>query len=707
MLKNKISSIKTSFVAILLALFIVFVGGAIFTIANAEEVNATKVEITIDFSPYEDKFPEGVVGKSYRVFDSYALDNLGNKVQVEIKVYGPDGTVVPLNENRFDTEKTGTYTIEYVAEKGALYDVETVKINVKSSCPSLNYVISDKIANKGNTGDMFYIYDGVASGGSGDVETEVSVMYGDNEKVELLQTAGASYFTPVKEGEYKIIYSLTDFIGNVCEKVKVIQISDVAIPKMEAPSITRMCFLNEKVNLPVVDAVLYKDGVKYYLPVKVYCDENDITNSMSFVATNLEGHEIKYVAENPFDRSAQNVSVYVANVSVIETQSNVPYITNYVRLDNLAGEYPAYAPGYLMTTQRAGNAKFSIKPKIYEEFASIEFSAYNVRTESTDSKGKVTGSFDLDKIEFDSVKVSFTDSHFGNDKITFTLSENENKAALYFRDNLCYQYDETLIKTLNSGLFVGYDYANKNIVDKLGSAIYNVKYYDDGRTFEGFTSKNVYIDVELVNATAGTMLVLKGVANDSINNATTDRAKPKFYLSQEISGSIGADIGDVVTLKCPKAFDLFDENVRYFINITHQESKQEIFDGEIDGTYDLQVALYGSYKVEFYAKDQKNERRKVVTVKVMDRVAPEISVSGMKATVKVGEEITIPKMTVTDNYSTEDKMITYTYVSYGNFLKRLVYDTWKFESVGVYEFTFTAWDEQSNCTTVKYVVTCE
>ena len=76
----------------------------------------------------------------------------------------------------------------------------------------------------------------------------------------------------------------------------------------------------------------------------------------------------------------------------------------------------------------------------------------------------------------------------------------------------------------------------------------------------------------------------------------------------------------------------------------------------------------------------------------------------MKATAKVGEEITIPSIVVADNCDTQEDCITYTYVSYGNFLKYMVYDTYKFEQAGEHVFTFTAWDKNSNWTAVKYTV---
>jgi hypothetical protein len=241
-------------------------------------------------------------------------------------------------------------------------------------------------------------------------------------------------------------------------------------------------------------------------------------------------------------------------------------------------------------------------------------------------------------------------------------------------------------------------------VDNLDNVLLDIKYYDDGREFAGFNSDYAYIECNLIGAKSQTVLCVKGIANDGISNASSDRMKPKFYLSQEIPGSISADIGETVLLECPEAFDLFSEEVTYSIKITNQSTKADVFEGKIDGTYELKITEYGEYKVEFYAKDSRNQQRRIMTVRVVDRISPKVEVGEMKATAKVGEEITLPKMVISDNCTLVEDCTSYVYVSYGNFLKYMVYETYVFEEEGEHVFTYAVWDAQSNCTTVKYTV---
>lgn len=699
---KKINSFKTTIILFLLTMAILAFGGGMFlSMANAADKNVTEVKLTVDFSPYEDKFPVGVVGKTYTVFSSSAVDNFGNKVQVDITVFGPDGTVVPLVGDKFLTDTAGIYTIKYTATVGAICDVENVDVKVEETCEPLNYVFNEKIAEEGTTGEMFYVYPGESFGGSGLIEETPKVLLGETE-VELVDAGIYSYFIPRQMGEYSLVYTLVDFVGNQSQSTKTITITDSSAPILNEASVSKLNKLGDVVKLPVVDAIMYDNGQTCYVPVKVYYDDTEITKTMAYTANEVGEHTVKYVATNPNDATFIAEKSY--NVSVINSAEIDLYVENYLKLNNFTGSYPSYSDGYLMTVVEDGDASFDFKSKIYEEFLSLEFGVYDVHTSSINDLGDVVGKLSLNKLTFDAIKLSFTDSKLGSQKITLTIVNEDNKMIVYNRGQICYISNDNLMQELADGLYIKYDYATKNIVDNMDNVILDVKYFDNGEPFNGFKSDYAYINAGFVNATANTVLCLRGVANDTISDATSDRMKPKFYLSQELSGSISADIGQTITLTCPKAFDLYDENVVYNIKVINQGTKATIFDDEVDGSYDFLVTEYGEYKVEFYAKDSRNQQRRIMTIRVVDRIAPTVKVSEVKATAKVGEEITIPTMVVTDNCDVQDDCITYTYVSYGNFLKYMVYDTYKFEQAGEHVFTFTAWDKNSNCTTVKYTV---
>ena len=83
----------------LITLFILCISGFALTTANAQDATVTDVKITINFSPYEEKFPNGVKGKEYRVFDATAVDNLGNELTDAQSEYFKDSKVRDSNGN--------------------------------------------------------------------------------------------------------------------------------------------------------------------------------------------------------------------------------------------------------------------------------------------------------------------------------------------------------------------------------------------------------------------------------------------------------------------------------------------------------------------------------------------------------------------------------------------------------------------------------
>ena len=112
---TKISNKSVVKVAItfLITLFILCMSGFALTTANAQDATVTDVKITINFSPYEEKFPNGVKGKEYRVFDATAVDNLGNELVVDYIVTNPENKVVLVNESNLDSKDRAVYDAAY------------------------------------------------------------------------------------------------------------------------------------------------------------------------------------------------------------------------------------------------------------------------------------------------------------------------------------------------------------------------------------------------------------------------------------------------------------------------------------------------------------------------------------------------------------------------------------------------------------------
>lgn len=690
MIKTKKLSFLNKVLICFLSLLLCCVGGVIFSLssAKAEEEKVSKINININFTPYESAFPKGVVGKFYQIFPATALDNLGNDVIVETVVTDPDKNVLPINDNCFATSKVGEYVIQYSAVSNGISDVEIVKVQVLDSCEELEYEISNEIPTEVDTGLIVYLYDGVVNGGVGEKKVNISVSLG-NENIPIITNGNYKYFKPIKGGTYLFTAKVVDFVGNEKIVTKEIVVSDSDTPILSTPSISLTNKLNEKVTLPVADAILYRDGNVYHVPVKVTYDGEDVTSTMSYVADEVGEHTIKYIAENAFDSQA-TPAVKSFTVKTVDFSNNDIYAANYFSLDNFEGTYPEKAPGYLLSVKETGDASFQFKSAIYNEFAGAEI--------ALDSNSAVN---------FNTFEFTFADSIYGDDKVTLSLGESNEKINIINNGKVCWtSANDDLYSKFVEGISLKYDYVNDTFVDKDNNVILNIKTYDDGRFFDGFKSGYVYVSCRAVNATTDTTFVVKSIGTNNITSATSDRIAPLFYDSEEIQSGIIADIGEVVTLKCPKAYDLFEnEKVNYSIKILFND--EVIYDEKVS-EYQLTVDQYGEYRVEFYAKDSRNSQRLITFISVADRIAPKLEIDGkIKEKVKVGAEIKLPTYTFTDNVSGQEQCLGYVYVSYGNFRKKLVYETYKFEEAGTYVFTYTVWDGATNYTTREFVVTCK
>ena len=94
------------------------------------------------------------------------------------------------------------------------------------------------------------------------------------------------------------------------------------------------------------------------------------------------------------------------------------------------------------------------------------------------------------------------------------------------------------------------------------------------------------------------------------------------------------------------------------------------------------------------------------TIYVTDFESPVIKVSGIKSSVKAGEEITLPVAEITDNETAADQITSYVYVIKGNNRKSLIGGTYKFTEAGEYKIRYVAYDAHQNYTVVEFTVTC-
>lgn len=706
---------KTTFtkkIIILLSfLFVVSMVGAGYFIVNANSTTVTDIELTVNYSPYDSEdLPVGIKGQSYEVFSATATDNLGNPVtDIDVLVSDPDGELLLIQNNRFKTDKVGEYTIFYTAKYLSLNASETVKVKVSETGEEIEYEIDERTKTQGVVGQKFFVYQGTYGGGVGELDFSMQVTDQNGEDVKLSIAKDGFYFIPLNSGEYKILYTVTDFIGQIKQQPISISISDSLNPIFNVPAISKVARIGDKVSLPIADAKVYVDGVEYYLPVKVYCDDLEVTDTMTVTYETAGKHIVKYVAQNVFDENysaTQTFEVTVYDPSVIlyptpdpDDEEFTRYIDSFMSLDNFIPSYSEmsdagdYMGVYVLNAGvQKEYASFEFKSKIHKQFLSI-----NLGSE--------------DGANFNEITLKFTDSKCANDSVSVTFKQiitedDDVVVAVYVADVLKTTIDKTFKNFIGENLNVSYNDEYKCIENGAGEKIVDLDFFDDGRAFTGFKSEKAYLAFALGGISAPVRIKLSSIAQSNITGSFLDLGAPLFVTNPKFRDVISADINDVVTLVKIDAFDLLDENVKIKLTIKDPDGNK-IYEGNGNVEYKLTVQKSGTYAVEYIASDTRgNPKSKKASIYVADRIPPIIEVAAMPKFVSVGTEITLPKYEVSDNITEKESIQTYIYVIYNNYQKKMIVDKYKFEKAGEYVIRYVAYDADFNCTIVEFKVVC-
>ena len=662
-MNRKLSKSKLVAILSLCCLLILSIMSFCYTAFAAENVES--ITIDIDYGLYFKKeLPNGMVGKSYPVFDCSAVDNLGNNVSdIQVIVKNPEGKVLALKDDRFNTETKGDYTIEYIATSGIVSKTESVKITVIAYSDTLIYDnSSENVTGSANTGDVVLAYFGKFSGGVGNLEYSFSLKLAD-ENVAFDETENGICFTPEKSGTYVLVYKVTDFVGSEKNITKNVVVSDSDVPVMQKPSVPAMAVSGETIDLPLVDSVLYKNGKKYYLPVKVSFDGTDITETLQVNNLEVGNHTIKYESVNPLDSTKKTEYSAELTVKKSEVEKTARLYDNYFIFENCSPKTGDNKDYQVEIAKDTAKASFAFSRKIPVEYIGIELST--------------------EKPTYSKLYIKITDSKKADDSIKVRI--------------------ESLAKYESFG--ISFDSDTNTIVNSDdGTVVAEIKSYEDGRVFNGFNSGNVYISAEVEDVKNDTIIAIKKVASNVITTDSEDYVAPVFKSNNDFRYAYVSYVGHTIYLPKMEVFDLLEDDIKVTLSVYANDAT--LYEGS--EAYTLTVEEGAEYIIQYVAKDS-NGNRKTLTpeVTVVDIVSPTINVSKIKSTVKVGDSITLPTAEISDNDTASEEIISYCYVYYGNYQKKLLDDTYKFETAGEYKIRYVAFDNSQNYTVVEFTVVCK
>ena len=667
-------------------------------------------KITVDVrSDYVDEsgnfIPQAVVGYSYPVPAASAFDAYSGAAEVKTTVYynyedASQTTTVPVSGGRFEVNREGRYAIVYTASDAMGNTAEEVFWVTAVAEPQNPLSVSldmTGIKTQAYCGEKVAVAPAEASGGSGDSEIRITASLGDT----LFEITEGS-FRPEQAGVWTVSYTATDYAGVSAEKTYIVEIEAGSLPVFaDEPELPRYLISGVTYAVPEIYAKDYSSGTV----VKKIA-------SMSMV--DIGGESREYSFGESFTPIADENTEFITLIfrtggAVLER--DIPVVMGFDEEDFIV-ENMFVGEGYdtqksdgglTMTARQAGNFSWIYANAVAAEGASLSIAGL------------------AGKSAPEALKVVFTD--YADAKISVTMyvenAANGNLRVLFGNT------DRELSKSLSSGGAFVFSYASGMFyVDSVGVT---VSADDSGKPFNGFPSGRVYISAEAIGATAGAGYTVQKLDNMSITNLPRDRIKPRIAISGVYGGMYAKD--SVYVIAPAIASDTVDPNVSFSMTVKSPlgevmtDINGKLLSG-VDPTAEYRILLseYGQYKVEYTAVDfSGNQTSTSYAVNIMDMTAPVVTVADTwSSKASVGEKVTLPEVTVSDDKSAMEDIMVYRTVRNPNGVLvvfgfdytvgedgQLDYTRYNFtyKYAGIYRFIVLAMDEAGNQTIVQYFVT--
>ncbi|MBO5737242.1 MAG: hypothetical protein J6S04_05495, partial [Clostridia bacterium] len=335
---------------------------------------------------------------------------------------------------------------------------------------------------------------------------------------------------------------------------------------------------------------------------------------------------------------------------------------------------------------------------------------------------KLSFLYEAEKVRFSQMKLIVKDAMDMDLSVTFNLFYDKASNTWTIQLN----NDAVAVSyAVNKGtLSFTYSPSTYQVIDTNSEAVAKVTAYDNGDEFKGF-SDWVYLDIVFASVSGESSIALTQISNQPMgyNKSSIEKAmdeiKPIIVLDEAFL--LRQTLGTKAIIPTAKAFDVLGQITEFTVRV--ERGGQVLASGAGDEPLDIILDKAGYYDVVYYAKDTHgNFMSTPYMILVSDLTAPTLTVeNNLKDTYAVGDRITIPTYSATDNGDycyiqvmvmlPDDEMRLLHYVENGEVTSLLdlghnIYDahfkadnnTFITEKKGTYTLRFLAYDEYYNYT---------
>ena len=252
---------------------------------------------------------------------------------------------------------------------------------------------------------------------------------------------------------------------------------------------------------------------------------------------------------------------------------------------------------------------------------------------------------------------------------------------------------------------------NNSIFDESGTTLCHIDYFLNGNEFNGFSSGKIYLTVEVEGVTAQSQIFLMNISNQQFNESyMKDKTAPQLVYDFVIPGSSFGVVGKSYTVPSAIAYDVLSQISETTLTVTSPGgSRGDVYNGAPDKTFTFTPDKVGSYLIVYSAVDTAGKKmsNKTFYLFVQEENAPTINISSsLNEYYKIGESITIPSFSVTDD--TDTAPVKYVYIETPSYTQVLVAEgqTYTFTEKGLYKINYYARDKYCNyaINTIKVII---
>lgn len=689
-------------------------GTVIFTSVGGVDLKQERVldevapTLTVDLEG-QDEAPHSVIGNQYRIFSATAKDFYDPNPKISVQVIYTDvkgnKMDVSVTNGIFATDKLGTYTIIYTARDnwGNIATEElTFSCFATAAKIEIDGVPDNFPADVFSTVSVPSVDELKAYGGSGQLKITRKVTDPDGVECAIEDDT----FTPLKIGMYSVIYTATDYWGAYGTKTVLITINEVSeVHFFNEIALPDVLISGVTYTIPTVTAKQCKDGKVYDCNINYFVNDEEISGQ-TFTASNTSVNiEIRASLTGSAEYTPLKKTIAVVNGN--GGKNHTAYFYDKSGIIKVSEEVSANGDctGILLSTDSNSSVVFANKLK--SEAFTLGF------TVSDETNG------------FGPLNVKLTSAENSNAVLTlsFSFSGGTATASVQGQSGVSFTCENGYVRfTIDSGTGA--------IKDVNSDILLYARLYDDGSTFAGFKG-GIYAEIAFERVISASAVTVNLINNQSFaylaTDGSTDSVSPELAIDKELV--VRAKVGDNIEIPSCSAFDVLNSVGTVAVRVTDPNGNVLINDLSATENRTIQVTKVGTYRVIYTVYDtseNENRQRITKTIRVVDSVAPTLTVNASNMTKKVGESVSLPDVSVSDDSDSvyydifvvlpnnEIRLVLHyakgektSYLSksdehYPNSFKES--DTsFKLETSGTYTVTVLAYDDNYNI--VKYVYT--